>query len=438
MLTAPIFPQKVSTSRRCLTDDSEQPFFWLGDTAWPLFTQYRLAEVDAYFTNRAAKGFTVIQAVIAWFGGERPDPSGLSANEHGHYPWLGCDPAQPDPAFFAHVDLVLELAQKHGLTLAILPTWGNFVTDLKWLNAANAGAYGEWLGQRYRQQANLIWINGGDCLPYGFESVFDALGEGLRRGDAGTHLITYHPCALHSASQFFSDRAWLDFSMIQTWAEWHKVYDAVLSDGLSTPTRPVVLGEGAYENGPEYARGPITPLVVRRQAWWTFMAGGYFTYGQNQLWRLQEGWTGTFDTPGAEQMAVLRQITARIAWSERIPDQTILEDGIGEGETLNAAVRDKDGTWAMVYLSSRSHVLVRLERLAVPQVKATWINPANGQSKDAGLFQTFTMPGFRQVRSSNYQWFSTPDFWEDAILLLEATDSNQLPQEAAKSSSHNQ
>ncbi len=58
--------------------------------------------------------------------------------------------------------------------------------------------------------------------------------------------------------------------MIETWTEWAKVYPAVLSDTLLWPRKPVILGEGAYENGPEYPQGPITPLVVRRQAWWAF------------------------------------------------------------------------------------------------------------------------------------------------------------------------
>jgi hypothetical protein len=270
----------------------------------------------------------------------------------------------------------------------------------------------------------LIWINGGDCLPYEYENVFDALAEGLRQGDLGTHLITYHPCALHAASQFFGDRDWLDFSMIQTWNDWHKTYDSVVSDGLSNPARPVILGEGAYENGPEYARGPITPLIVRRQAWWTFMAGGYFTYGQNQLWRAESGWTETFDTPGAMQMSILRRIWDPLPWWERIPDQTLLEEGTGNGETLNAAVRGKDGRWAMVYLSSRCHIQVRLERLSCPKLKATWINPANGDASEAGFYSAYTLPGYRQVRHSNFESFKTPDFMEDALLLLEAINGD--------------
>jgi hypothetical protein len=32
-----------------------RPFFWLGDTAWPLFAQYTKAQAEAYLANRGAR-----------------------------------------------------------------------------------------------------------------------------------------------------------------------------------------------------------------------------------------------------------------------------------------------------------------------------------------------------------------------------------------------
>ena len=55
---------KVSENKHFLTTDSGQPFFWLGDTAWELFHRLTREEADQYLQNRAAKGFTLIQAVI--------------------------------------------------------------------------------------------------------------------------------------------------------------------------------------------------------------------------------------------------------------------------------------------------------------------------------------------------------------------------------------
>ena len=46
-------------------DRDGKPFFWLGDTAWPLLAEYPRATADLPSKPRR-KGFTVIQTVIAW------------------------------------------------------------------------------------------------------------------------------------------------------------------------------------------------------------------------------------------------------------------------------------------------------------------------------------------------------------------------------------
>jgi len=55
---------QITPNRRFLQHADGSPFFYLGDTAWELFHRLTLAEADRYLTNRAAKGFTVIQAVV--------------------------------------------------------------------------------------------------------------------------------------------------------------------------------------------------------------------------------------------------------------------------------------------------------------------------------------------------------------------------------------
>ena len=59
-------PIRVSADGRHFEDREGRPFFWLGDTAWPLFAQYTKAQAEAYLANRGGKGFTVIQGVLAW------------------------------------------------------------------------------------------------------------------------------------------------------------------------------------------------------------------------------------------------------------------------------------------------------------------------------------------------------------------------------------
>lgn len=409
---------RVSSNGRYFVDASGQPWLWMGDTAWPLFTQYNRVDAEKYLTRRAEQGFTVIQGVLAWGGGTGFEDRTPGPNYAGDLPWIDNDPAWPNDAYFRHVDHLVKYAGEHGLILAMLPTWGFYVNDVKILNTENAYRYGRWLGERYRAQPSVIWVNGGDRNPSGYEAVYRALAHGLREGDGGAHLISYHPCGWTHSSMWFQDDDWLDFHMIQTWTEWSKVYPAVAFDTQLVPLRPVVLAEGAYENGPEYPQGPITPLIVRRQAWWAFLAGGYFTYGQNQMWRMEPGWTDTFDTPGALSMAHFKNIVTQRPWWKRVPDQGLLASGAGSERTLNAAARNPEGTRALVYLSSQCHVLLQLDRMQTRRVKVTLVNPASGERVDAGVYEThhYANPSYREP------WFSTPPFWEDAVLELDALD----------------
>jgi len=45
-------PIKVSPGGRHFVDRTGKPFFWLGDTAWPLFTRYSPEQAAAYLKHR--------------------------------------------------------------------------------------------------------------------------------------------------------------------------------------------------------------------------------------------------------------------------------------------------------------------------------------------------------------------------------------------------
>jgi len=414
-------PIKVSKDGRYFVDRTGAPFFWLGDTAWPLFAQYSSPQAEAYLTNRGDKGFTVIQGVLAWGLGSGMEQKTPMANALGQKPWLDDDPARPNPAYFEHVDHLVEVANQKGLVLAMLPTWGFYVKESPVVTLKNARAYGRWLGARYRAAPNVVWVNGGDRTPTGFEDVFRELARGLRDGDGGAHLITYHPCGWRSSAQFFHGEDWLDFDMIETWTEWSKIHPAVVTDTFRTPRKPVVLGEGAYENGPEYPQGPITPYVVRREAWWTVTAGGFHTYGQNQMWRMEPGWTDTFDTPGAAQVCQMKAILTTLPWWDLLPDQSVFASGVSSERTLNTAMRAADGSRVLVYLSSPTTVFLHLDKIEAKNAKATWISPVTGEKKDAGTYATGNLTG-SVFPASPTQFYKTPAFWEDAVLLLEGVE----------------
>ncbi|MEM9660422.1 MAG: DUF4038 domain-containing protein, partial [Planctomycetota bacterium] len=115
----------VSENGRDLVDGDGKPFFYLGDTAWELFHRLNREEADVYLENRAAKGFTVIQAVAL------AELDGLTApNAYGRLPLIDGDPNRPavdreNDDYWDHVDYVVAKAESLGLFVGMLPTWGD-------------------------------------------------------------------------------------------------------------------------------------------------------------------------------------------------------------------------------------------------------------------------------------------------------------------------
>ena len=114
----------MSADGRHLVQADGRPFFYLADTAWSLFHRLTREEADLYLRNRAAKGFTVIQAVAL------SENDGLrTPNAYGERPLLENDPRRPNEKYFAHVDWVVDRAAELGLTVAHAPHLGRQVAQ---------------------------------------------------------------------------------------------------------------------------------------------------------------------------------------------------------------------------------------------------------------------------------------------------------------------
>ena len=207
---------RVAANQRYLEFENGQAFFYLGDTAWELFHRLSKADAEKYLENRREKGFTVIQAVAL------AELDGLNTpNMEGEKPLLENDPARPNEKYFAHVDWVIRKAREKGMFIGLLPTWGDKV-DKQWgvgpviFNKENAFNYGKWIGNRYKDFPNIIWINGGDRSGGGANTeIWNALANGIKSVNQN-HLMTFHPMGGNSSSKWFHAQNWLDFNMMQT------------------------------------------------------------------------------------------------------------------------------------------------------------------------------------------------------------------------------
>lgn len=420
------FPLAVAKDGIHFEDAAGTPFLWMGDTSWPLLSSYPEAEAKDYITTRAEQGFNVIQSVFTWamqtdeengqhleYEDLRPD-----ANEHGDAPWTD-DPSKLNDAYFDYCDMLFEHAEQQGVSLLVIGIWGNYVVEQGIIDAKVAYDIGLYLGTRFKDRKNLLWMNGGDRLPTGYEDIWNAYAKGVRDGGA-KQLMTYHPTGAFTSSYFWHDADWLDFNFIQSWGSWTRIYNLVTADLVRQPHKPCVLGEGAYEDGPEYPTGPITPNLVRRQAAFAWFAGGGSTYGQNQSWRMGKGWEQTRHSVGATQLHHIKNLLIERNFQDLIPDQSVLYEGGGVGRHQRAALRSLDRQHWTIYLPEPGMQTIAIDRVAGANVQATWVDPRTGEREDGGLHETTNERGIIFPAFEDPRAFKTPRYFEDSILLLDA------------------
>ncbi|HZU36972.1 MAG TPA: glycoside hydrolase family 140 protein, partial [Gemmataceae bacterium] len=307
----------------------------------------------------------------------------------------------------------------------------------------NAEVYGQWLGRRYKDRG-LIWILGGDRAVENDQqkAILRALAHGLRQGDGGRHLITFHPCGGAGSARWFHHEDWLDFNMRQNGhaAEFTGHYDKTHADYERQPAKPVLDGEPLYEDHPlsfnARQLGHSVASDVRRPLYWDLFGGAFgHTYGHHSVWQMwQPGrqpindplmpWFQALNQPGASQMHFARRLLESRPVLSRVPDDSVIvEDRVrtavpGAGRYRFVATRDRSGSYAFVYVPVGRAFRIRMDKISGPRAKAWWFNPRNGEVTAIGTFAT---TGERQ--------FSAPARGEalDWILVLDDASKNYPP-----------
>lgn len=395
-----VFPVKVSPNGRYFVDQNGKPVFWLGTTQWQLFREYTLEEAKLIIEKSRDKGFVFLQVMLMGVG------DGTKPNVYGQKPWINDDPLTPNEAFFANVDAVLDIVRQNNVNISMTLYHQRY---RKAITTEKGRAWAKWLANRYKSFPNIVWSMTPEAKPE-FVPVLREMAAGLHEGDGGRRLMTFKPDPSPYSSSFLHEESWLDFDAMQVWKDIQLIYPMVTHDYHLKPTKPVVMGEGAYEQGSEYGFD-VTPLWIRRQAYYSYLCGAHHAYGHNDSWRVLPTWKQALDAPGAVQLRILKQIFAdRDQWWELVPDQAIFASGgKTDGQVLNLAARHKDGRWVMAYLADKAAFAIDLTKLtAGAESDAFWIDPRTGGSVAIGRFA-----------NRGQQSFETPAGWEDALLVLE-------------------
>ena len=306
--------------------------------------------------------------------------------------------------------------------------------------------FGRFLGKRYRNYKCIIRCLGGDVDPVNFgdkdqRSIYRHMAQGIGQGVSGNPnlqwnksdpdwekvLMTFHAVrtpALSgegaeggSSSIWFHEEPWLDFNMIETFRWTERIPGYIREDYQKHPTKPTVLGEGAYEGGTyKKWKGWVSPLRVRRQGYHTFFNGGAgYTYGHWSVWPFRAGedeisWKQVLDQPGARQTAIIMHDFLGNSEIFRFePNDTIIVSDGGYGEERQCAMLREDKREILIYFPVPGSAILDLEVLKQSgEIVTSRFNPLDGS----------TMPHSAPDQTE----FRSPEDWQDAIFRAQVID----------------
>jgi hypothetical protein len=405
---------KVSENHRYLQHENGTPFFWLGDTGWLLPERLNRDEAEFYLNECSKNGYNVIQVqtindVPAYnIYGQSSMPEGFdfkNINKKGVY------------GYWDHMDYIIKMAEKKGIYIGMVCIWGGLVNAGQ-MDVKQAQAYGNFLGERYKNSPNIIWFIGGDIRGDIKTEVWETLANSIKAVDKN-HLMTYHPRGRTCSSTWFNNASWLDFNMFQSG---HRRYGQRKGDGDYTiaenteednwryaekslsmsPVKPVIDGEPIYEDIPQglhdFNEIKWNANDVRRYAYWSVFAGSFgHTYGHNSIMQFykpgvpgsygaKRAWYDCMEDPGYVQMKYLKKLILAFPFFDRVPDQSIIAGQ--NGERYDRAIATRGNDYLLVYNYTARPMQIDLSKISGAKKNCWWFNPKTGELQFIGEFDS--------------------------------------------------
>jgi hypothetical protein len=419
----PVFPLKPSANNRYLVDQNNVPFLMIGDAPQAMVGNLSVAQAKFFIKNRATYGVNALWVNLLCDSYTACNSDGTTFDGIAPFTTPG-DLSTPNPAYFDRAAAMIDAAAAKGMVVLLDPIeTGGWLGVLDANGVQKARHYGAFLGNRFKDHPNIIWMSGNDFQSWR-DSAQNRLVRAVMLGLADTdasHIQTIELDYYVSASmQDGPLRPLLGLDAVYTY---RPTYAEELAEYKRTDFRPTFLVEANYEFEQNGGTDGGSTENLRRQEYWTALSGttGQL-YGSAYSWRLQGDWADNLDTVGILQLSYLRQLLRTRKWYDFVPDRDhqVLVKGFGHyskddsitTDTYATAARTTDGSLVMAYLPDIRKVTFDMSKLS-GQVTARWFDPSNAAFTDIGSFantgtQDFTPPG------------NNGDGDGDWVLLLEA------------------
>jgi hypothetical protein len=399
------FPLTVGGSGRYLVDGNGRPFFLVMENAWSMLEGPSTNDATTYFADRRARGNNALITMLP-----TKDMVNYPFNATGSTMWTGTPYLTPNPAYFAHAESVLTIAQSYGFYVLIAvgyigyDTAQGFQAEMDARTPSEMKVFGQWMGNRFKDHQNIGWVLGGDHTPVGYQEKLDSIVSGIRSADTiHFRLFTTHNEFGTFAMEYgWNTRPWLNFNSLYSfsttlWSQASQGWD-------NSPTRPIMLYDSNFEQWPtvNYIGGTQDPLVLKKQWYWMVLRGACGTFlGNDPLFGMGHAFypCPTCGTNGGNWQAQLTSMGTTLHdystrlfrsrhWYTLVPDRdsSVMTEGSLSGTLFGATACASDSSSIIAFLPTARTVIVNPARLKGDSIRVWWYNPSNGIVTDMGMF----------------------------------------------------
>jgi hypothetical protein len=446
IVSAGQFMTLSSDKTHLMNGSTGNPVFILGDTAYNLSVQLSSnTDINTYLSDRASRGINLMW-IAAIDIGNHGNSISQETDAFGNDPWIGGMPfTNENPAYWAHVDYIVQQAQSYGITVlfgtAFVGGYGGcseqYCADIEAASDATMTAYGQFLGNRYKSYPNIMWLIGGDSdigeNGSALQTKLNDLATGIASADPN-HLFTVEETSTIQATGIPSYTVWGSYP----WFSLDTIYPKPSGNNPTTAAvEAVSQGNASHQQSaqPTFSvedvydfEGGITRQQLRAEGYAEILAGAYLgrQFGSSAIWPFNAPCCNSSGTTWQAQLAaptIVDQQTLGTLFRSRehwkmVPDinHTVVTAGYGSGSTATVTSRTSDGQTIIAYVPNGNSTTITVNMSQITSASSTangwWFNPSSGATTLIGAFAT----------SGNHV-FTPPDS-NDWILVIDDASAN--------------
>lgn len=315
-------------------------FWFMGDTAWALYTDHPGEKHDRhsakrYLEARSAQGFNTVHSMLL---------SEAGWGNQGGPPFHDLSRETLNPGYWREVDHRLAYANSLGLVCGLVLAWGDKEDEpFAWRKFPSLEArrrYARYIAARYSAH-DIYFIVAGEwhaeihtrgTSEEAVRSEFIELGTVVQTNDPHRRMIAIHPMNGNGSVREFNAASWMTFGDYQQ--NYHGLHERVLLSRRFN--KPVVNSEYGYYlrdqsgDGIPDKENSTTLDIMRHATWDILMAGGYVVTGFGTTYFGGNRDPGPFNLAAADnrpwelQIGHVKELFSRLEWWKLIPHDELL------------------------------------------------------------------------------------------------------------------